>query len=76
MKLARRLNAVRTVSKVTLRWMNLARRLNAVGAFSKVMGIIVDILEGYAAKDKHVNDVQRKKNNQVNELQRKKDTRP
>ena len=65
MNLAHRLNAVGTFSKVTLGRMNLARRLNAVGAFSKVMGTIVDILEGYALKDTH-----------VNELQRKKDTRP
>ena len=46
--------------------MNLvAHRLNAVGTYSKVTGTIVDILEDYALKDKHVND-----------LQRKKDTRP
>ena len=50
---------------VTLGRMNLAHRLNAVGTFSKVTGTIVDILEGYALKDTH-----------VNELQRKKDTRP
>ena len=50
---------------VTLGRMSLAHRLNAVGTFLKVTGTVVDVLEGYAWKETHVND-----------LQRKKDTRP
>ena len=46
---------------VILGRMNLAHHLNAVGTLSKVMGTIVDILEGYALKDTHVNELQRKK---------------
>ena len=67
---------VKSFSKVTLGRMNLAHHMNAVGAFSKLTGSIVDNLEGYALKDTHVNELQRKKNMHVNELQRKKDTRP
>ena len=40
---------------------NLAHRLNAVGALSKVTGTVIDILEGCALKDPHVNKLQRKK---------------
>ena len=74
MNLGRRLNVVGTFSKVTLGRMNLAHRLNAVGAFSKITGTLLDILEGYALKDTHVNELHRK-NMHVIELQRKKDTR-
>ena len=61
MILACRLTADGTFSNDTLGRMNLAHRLNAFGAFSKVTGTIVDILEGYALKDSHVNELQRKK---------------
>ena len=46
---------------VTLGRINLAHRLNAIGAFSKVTGTIVDILQSYASKNTHVNELQRKK---------------
>ena len=56
---------------VILARMNLAHRLNAIGSFSKVTSTILDILEGYALKDTHVNELQRKKDAPLNGLQRK-----